>query len=211
MSKIEVSLVKQLCRFAAALVNGNEDIITDAINRAVESGLSTLQLREVILTSYLFDGYPTALEGFRILTDITGSVPENTPELIYTPDNIATWRRRGEPLCREIYGPQYEPLMKRVAQIAPELSDAMIVEGYGKVLAREGLEPRIRELCVVTILTSKYKPRQLLSHAIGALRLGATPGSLYDALNAAVEIVPQENIERSKKVIENAIHQTGLP
>jgi len=204
-------LEEQLCRFAAALVNGNEDIITNAINRAEESGLSTMQLREVILTSYLFDGYPTALEGFRILTDLTGSVPENPPELIYTPDNIATWRKRGEPLCRAIYGPQYEPLMKRVAQIAPELSDAMIVEGYGKVLAREGLESRIRELCVVTILAAKYKPRQLLSHAIGALRLGAAPDSLYDALNAAVEIAPPENIERSRIVIESAINQIGQP
>lgn len=202
---------EQLCRFAAALVNGNEDIITNAINRAEESGLSTMQLREVILTSYLFDDYPTALEGFRILTDLTGSVPENPPELIYTPDNIATWRKRGEPLCRAIYGPQYEPLMKRVAQIAPELSDAMIVEGYGKVLAREGLESRIRELCVVTILAAKYKPRQLLSHAIGALRLGAAPDSLYDALNAAVEIAPPENIERSRIVIESAINQIGQP
>ncbi len=166
---------------------------------------------EVILTSYLFDGYPTALEGFRILTDLTGSVPENPPELIYTPDNITIWRERGIPLCRNIYGPQFEPLMKRVSQIAPELSDAMIVEGYGKVLAREGLEPRVRELCVVTILAVKYKPRQLLSHAIGALRLGATSDNLYTALNAAIEIAPPERIERSREVIENAINQISQP
>ncbi len=151
------------------------------------------------------------MEGFRLLSEIAGPSGVDRADLTYTPHNIAAWRKRGEPLCRKIYGAQYEPLMARIARIAPELSDAMIVEGYGKVLAREGLEPRQRELCVVAILTVKFKPRQLLSHALGALRLGATSEQLLNIIEIATEIKIDENIEKAREVVEEAIDKYGLP
>lgn len=198
------------CRVAAALVSGSDDIILDCLKSALGAGVTVSELREVILTSYLFDGYPTALEGFRLLTGLTGS-PEEQTDLEYNPDNIAAWRERGEPLCRTIYGPQYEVLMERVAEIAPELADAMIVEGYGKVLSRNGLSPRVRELCVVTILTAKYRPRQLLSHALGALRLGADADQLYEVLEAVEEVIQGADIHKARRVMEEALRKVALP
>ncbi|MDP8238740.1 MAG: carboxymuconolactone decarboxylase family protein [Candidatus Hatepunaea meridiana] len=200
-----------LYRVTATLVSGEEDIIKESFQEALNAGIIISQLREVILTSYLFDGYPTALEGYRILFELVGYQSIDKTDLTYNPVSIESWRKRGEPLCRTIYGPQYELLMKRVMQIAPELSDAMIVEGYGKVLSRDGLEPRVRELCVVTILAVKYKPRQLLSHTLGALRLGATPEHLLYLLDVISEITPNGNINKAHKIIEEAISKYSLP
>ncbi len=201
----------QLCRVAAALVRSDEETVRNSLQQAIDNGITASQLREVILTSYLFDGYPTALEGFRLLSEITSPSGVDRADLTYTADNITAWRKRGEPLCRKIYGTQYEPLMARVAWIAPELSDAMIVEGYGKVLSRDGLEPRQRELCVVAILAVKFKPRQLLSHALGALRLGATPEQLLNIIDITAEIANDENSDKARTVIKEAIDKYGLP
>ncbi|MFC2150281.1 carboxymuconolactone decarboxylase family protein [Calditrichota bacterium] len=165
------------------------------------------EIREVILTSYLFDGYPSALEGFRLLSDLelrhsclrksseahsqrlsgthSGETssdsaacdqvsPPDRSKLNYTPANLSLWRSRGVPLYRQIYGDQADKLQARVQAFAPELADAMLVEGYGKVLSRDALDIATRELCIVTMLAVKDKPRQLLSHALGALRVGAT-------------------------------------
>jgi len=162
-------------------------------------------LREVILTSYLFDGYPTALEGFRILAELVNTSSPEKLEFEYSPENVTLWRRRGELLCRQIYGSQYESLIARVERIAPELADAMLVEGYGKVLARDQLPIQARELCIVAILAAKCKPRQLLSHALGALRLGASPEQLLNVLESAIECAPTRNIERAREIIKEAI------
>ena len=202
---------RDLCRFAAALVSGEEDTIRACIQSAVSNGVTQLQLREVILTSYLFDGYPTALEGYRILADMYGSAADNAVDLYYSPENIETWRKRGEPLCRTIYGDQFEKLRNRVTAIAPELSDAMMVEGYGKVLSREGLEPRLRELCVVTILTVKKRPRQLLSHSLGALRLGATADQLQVAFEAVSGKALLENVEVWNRIMGKISNNSRLP
>jgi len=145
------------------------------------------------------------LEGYRLLSEISDPSGVDRADFHYSAENISTWRERGEKLCRKIYSSQYEPLMARVARVAPELSEAMIVEGYGKVLSREGLEPRRRELCVVAILTVKYKPRQLLSHALGALRLGATPEQLKNTVETAAAFSSAENSEKVREIIEKAI------
>lgn len=200
-----IGLEQQLCKVAAVLVAGDDERIRDVLKNALDDGIRQSILREVILTAYLFDGYPTALEGFRILAEISTPAENNQSEFKNHQQNITLWRARGEKLCRTIYGPQYEPLMRRVAVIAPELADAMLVEGYGKVLAREQLEPRIRELCIVAILAVKNKPRQLLSHALGALRLGADAVQLRNAVKTAEEFSPAETLMKTQRIIDNAI------
>ena len=192
---------------AATLVHGDEDDLRTAFHRALDSGIPAEVLREVVFTSYLFDGYPTALEGFRQLAMVAG-IPNPPPlDVEYTANSISDWRIRGERLCRMVYGAQFESLTDMVLQFAPELSDAMLVEGYGKVLSRDRLDPKIRELVVVAILASKNRPRQLLSHCLGALRLGATEQELREIVVASLEDSPPECAPRSMTILEDAIRR----
>lgn len=200
------STLTHLCRIAAALCRHDHAICKSTLSKAIDEGITATQIREVILTSYLFDGYPTALEGFRILSELPASQPIEYDDLNYSSDTIIKWRERGEKLCQAVYGPQFEPLMERVDSYAPELKDAMIVEGYGKVLSRDGLDIVERELCIVAMLVTKFYPRQLLSHALGALRMGATPQQLRSTLLWINDLVPQKHIDKSHEIIERSIN-----
>jgi len=201
--------IQPLCRFAAALCAGDEDSLREAVNLALDQYIPVSMLREVVLTSYLFDGYPTALEGFRILSSISG-LPKSAERDRYTPEDVSHWRERGERLCRMVYGPQFERLTEHILEIAPELAEAMIIEGYGKVLSRPGLDVRLRELCVVTILACKGRERQLLSHILGSLRLGASEENIATALNAAESLCPVKRIARARKVLKDAIQRHNM-
>ncbi len=228
VNRIIHSKLYYLSQVAGSLCRCNETTIIACFRKALDNGITVIELREVILTSYLFDGYPTALEGFRLLarcqvsvpdsintspimqhepqadTEILGVTTSSCDDLSYHSDNVSLWRQRGEKLCGLIYGPQYLPLMDRVAQIAPELSDSMIVEGYGKVLSRGGLDTMLRELCVVTILSVKNRPRQLLSHTLGALRLGATTDDLQTVLQSISKLFPLENFQSVNQIFNKA-------
>jgi len=209
--KIEDRLLEALVRTAAALCTGDDGLLRAAFNRALDSGATPAMLREVVHTSYLFDGYPTALEGFRILSEIAGVPKTQTQDFSYTSANVELWRERGAMLCRTIYGPQFERLISHVAQFAPELSDAMLVEGYGKVLSREHLNPLVRELCVVAILAAKNRPRQLLSHSLGALRLGAEPDQLRSIVAWIADLVPTANLTHAGETISEALAKSVVP
>jgi 4-carboxymuconolactone decarboxylase len=60
----------------------------------------------------------------------------------------------------------------------PDLAVWMLEEGYGRVLSRPGLAARERERVAVTVLAALGWERQLVSHLIGARRLGASASGI---------------------------------
>jgi AhpD family alkylhydroperoxidase len=103
---------------------------------------------------------------------------------------VAAWRRRGERLCRQVYGAVYPRLIARVHALHPDLAVMMVEQGYGRVLSRSGLDQKTRELVAVTVLAAGGWERQLVSHVMGALRLGAEPGDVRLAVRAGVNGAP---------------------
>jgi 4-carboxymuconolactone decarboxylase len=90
----------------------------------------------------------------------------------------------------------YERLRVNIRDLHPALDAWMIVEGYGKVLSRPGLDLKRRELCVVAACAVLEQERQLHSHLHGALNAGATPAEVDDALAAVDDLLEPATRER---------------
>jgi 4-carboxymuconolactone decarboxylase len=108
------------------------------------------------------------------------------------------WRRRGEATCRLVYGAMYERLRVNIRALHPELDDWMIVEGYGKVLSRPGLDLARRELCIVAACAASAQDRQLHSHLHGALNVGVAPRTLTEALDALEGVVAEDRLASTR-------------
>jgi 4-carboxymuconolactone decarboxylase len=65
----------------------------------------------------------------------------------------------------------------------------MIVDGYGKVLSRPGLDLARRELCIVAACAASRQDRQLHSHLHGALNAGAPPIVVSQTLSAIEDLL----------------------
>lgn len=139
-------------------------------------------MEESLLQSYLFLGFPATLTAVAAWKDLSGQHPPETDPLAKALA-VEDWSRRGEAVCREVYGPTYDKLRRNVNRLNPAIDRWMITEGYGKVLGRPGLDLLDRELCIVALLTVTAWEPQLHSHLRGALNVGASP----DAVSAAVE------------------------
>ena len=151
------------------------------IEWALMENVPAQEIYEVILQSYLFAGYPTAIESLFVLRDV---LHKKGMSLKDEDSNyrVNEWRERGLELCRQVYGNNFDQLQKNMREISPELEEWMIVEGYGKVLSRPQLGAVERELCTVAALTAMGKERQLLSHIRGALNVGAEEDEVREAI-----------------------------
>lgn len=154
-----------LVRLSAALRSGGE-----ALRQAMVDALPlpSAEVEEAILQSYLFLGYPAALNGFGLWREVSGR--EAPPP---APDDPLSWADRGEEVCRSVYGGSYPALRENIRSLNPDMEGWMVEEGYGKVLGRPGLPLPVRELCIVGLLAVQRAPRQLHSHLRGALNTGA--------------------------------------
>jgi 4-carboxymuconolactone decarboxylase len=164
--------------------------------RAASSEVPPVWIEELILQTYLFGGFPRGLNAMREWRRASGR-PAPTRDEGERLDATATWARQGEETCRTVYGEMYDRLRVNIRQLHPAFDTWMIVEGYGKVLSRPGLDLKRRELCVVAACAVLEQERQLHSHLHGALNAGATADEVDETLRVVDDMLDSRARERA--------------
>jgi 4-carboxymuconolactone decarboxylase len=185
---------RTLVRISVALAAGEPRDLRDVLEEGARLE-DPEKVEEVILQSYLFLGYPAALNAFGLWREVSGRDPGYP-----CPEDWEGWGQRGEEVCRTVYGGQYEGLRRNVRALHPDMERWMVVEGYGKVLGRPGLDLTTRELCIAALLAVLRAPRQLYSHLRGALNAGADPAAVEEVLDLACARLGEERTEQARAV-----------
>lgn len=164
-----------LVRAAAAIAEGKTPELEARLSAAREAGVPALWIEELLLQSMLVVGYPLALVAFGVWRRLTGAPPgerDGAEPLAHA--DWAAWAERGATVCRAVYGRAYHKLLLNLRGLHPALADLVLVDAYGKVIGRPGLDLARRELCTVAAIAVLGTAEQLHSHLRGALNTGAT-------------------------------------
>ena len=182
----------QLIDLAAILAAGTEAEMRTALESAARSPIDPIWVEELVLQTYLFAGFPRTLNGMRLWRRASGR-PAQMPD---REESLATrWTRRGEQTCETVYGSLYKRLRANIRSLHPAL-DSWMIDLYGRVLGRSGLDLRRRELCIVAACAALEQDRQLHSHLHGALNAGATPEEVDDTLRIVSPRIGAESSQR---------------
>ena len=166
------SATRELIQLAVVIACGDEREIRSAMARAAgRQGPPAAWVEELILQSYLVVGFPRTLNAAREWRRASGRrAPPTDPGADY--GHVRAWEQQGEATCARVYGRTYRRLRVNIRDLHPALDAWMIVDGYGKVLSRPGLDLRRRELCIVAVCAAHGQERQLHAHLRGALNAG---------------------------------------
>jgi len=199
LAPLEAGL-RHLVRIAGAIAGSPEGQMRSTMSEAVEE-VDPEMVEEIILQSYLFAGFPRALNAARAWRAVSGrSAPTDDEEA--TAKDFAAWRKRGEKTCAIIYGDHYEKLRENIRALHSALDEWMIVDGYGKVLSRPGVDLRTRELCVVAACAVSGQQRQLHSHLHGALNAGSSAGEVASVLDALSDLISRDDLSRYRQLLQ---------
>lgn len=227
--------IRHLVRVAGAIAGLPEGQVRSLMSDALDE-TDHVAIEEIILQSYLFAGFPRTLNAMRtwravseraapLLTEATagGSTASEVTSAVDNADerlddaadgfagDLKTWRRRGEETCAIVYGESYEKLRENIRSLHPALDDWMIVDGYGKVLSRPGVDLKTRELCVVAACAVSGQQRQLHSHLHGALNAGATAGEVGGVLDALGDLISRDDLLRYRQLLQKVANSSDSP
>ncbi len=178
-----------LVRAAAALAEGRITELEQRFREARAAGVPDLWVwvEELLLQSLLLVGYPLALVAFGVWREVTGPIARGGDsageELAH--EEWQAWAERGAQVCAAVYGRAYHKLLVNLRSLHPALEDLVLVDAYGKVIGRPGLDMKRRELCTVAAIAVLGTAQQLHSHLRGALNTGAT----HAEVEAVLELV----------------------
>jgi 4-carboxymuconolactone decarboxylase len=188
-------------RIAGAIAGSPEGQVRAVMSDAVNS-VDPDAVEEIILQSYLFAGFPRALNAARAWRAVSG---RRAPAADVEAPDLAKWRERGERTCEIVYGASYEKLRRHIRELHPVLDDWMIVDGYGKVLSRPGVDLRTRELCVVAACAVSGQQRQLHSHLHGAFNAGASEGDVAAVFDALSDLIARDDLSRYRQLLQKVV------
>jgi 4-carboxymuconolactone decarboxylase len=173
-----------LVRIAAATATGDETKLRERMVAARGANVPLLWVEELLLQSFLNVGYPLALVAFGVWRSVAGP-PRDSGESIAHPE-WERWTKRGVEACNEVYGRTYHKLLLNLRALHPAIEPLVVVDAYGKILGRPGLDPKRRELCTLAAIAMLRAERQLHAHLRGALNTGSTREEV-DAVLALIE------------------------
>ena len=199
LAPIEASL-RHLVRIAGAIAGSPEGQVRSLMSEALDE-VDPVSVEEIILQSYLFAGFPRTLNAMRVWRNVSER-PAPATDVEVSPADFETWRGRGEETCAVVYGESYEKLRANIRKLHPALDEWIIVDGYGKVLSRPGVDLRTRELCVVAACAVSGQQRQLHSHLHGALNAGASPGEIAAVLDALGDLISRDDLARYRQLLQ---------
>jgi len=164
--------------------------------------------REALLQVHVFAGFPRLVEAYGVLAEAGGlgerGADERTPEgsdAAAAGMALDAERERGRALFDRIYGGDAAAVRALLEGYDADFAAWIEGHAYGRVLARPGLEPAMRELCAVCALAALGQERQLASHARGSLRLGATTDDVAGAIAAVEDLIGAGRAETARRVV----------
>jgi len=110
-----------------------------------------------------------------------------------------SWATRGSAVCAAVYGRAYHKLLLNLRALHPALEDLVLVDAYGKVIGRPGLDLKRRELCTVAAVAVLGTAQQLHSHLRGSLNTGATRAEVEAVLALVAADLSPENLRRARE------------
>lgn len=182
VSALEPS-TEALVRVAAAVAVGDGPELEKRLQAARSAGVPGLWVEELLLQSMLVVGYPLALVAFGVWRAVAGPAPaEGHGAESLAHEDWEAWAARGAAVCRRVYGRAYHKLLVSLRALHPALEDLVLVDAYGKVIGRPGLDLKRRELTTVAAIAVLGAAQQLHSHLRGALNTGASVAEIEAVL-----------------------------
>jgi 4-carboxymuconolactone decarboxylase len=188
--------------FVAACV-GSGAQVREALRAAAKARVPAKDVDEVLLLVVAYAGVPRAILAFTEWRHLA-----KAPSAA---NKVGGRLEAGEATFRAVYGARADRIRAELRGLHPELHDAVIEDAYGRILSREGLSARERELLAVATLVALDAPRQAAAHAIGARSAGAASEEILAAAALAEPHRDRDSIGAAQRALRDALRLPANP
>jgi 4-carboxymuconolactone decarboxylase len=184
-----------------ALVSiGRFNLLHFLLKSMLEKKLQPGAIREILLQSHLFAGFPRAINGLTLFAELVDELRIDIATADESPE-AGDRRSRGRALFSRVYGNNAEAVLESLHSLHPDYDKWILEDAYGRVLARPHLAGKTRELCAVAALTACGVRKQLCSHILGAVNLGASPEEVASSIRSVGAVVDEKKIDDALEIL----------
>lgn len=200
---------EKLVTIVAFAVKGNLDQLNKELNAGLDAGLTVNEVKEMLVHSYAYAGFPRAIRGLQTLMSVLeerkakGITDEWGREASPIVDRGDKYER-GKNILAEISGttpPEGRPT-SGYANFSPEIETFLKEHLFADIFERDVLTYAQREMVTISILTSLGGAEPMLrSHMNIGLKVGITPDELKQIINTISRNVSDADTESARQIM----------
>ncbi|MCG6534247.1 MAG: carboxymuconolactone decarboxylase family protein [Syntrophales bacterium LBB04] len=176
---------RELCTITMLTCLGKTEELNLHLTVAMRVGWKVEEIRELMLLCVIPAGWPPVIDALRFLGTWCekNTIPMPPGKKLRKEYGKTDWYKTGKKKCAKLYGKKiWKQYCRRIAAVDPDLAEYTVSELYGKLLSRDTIDDKTRELCFVAGTGAIRSKSTLKMHISGALNSGATPAEVKEAL-----------------------------
>lgn len=202
---------KHIITIAAYTGRGDLHQLQPALNAALDSGLTINEIREVLVHSYAYCGFPRSLRGLQTFISVLdkrksrGIADAPGQDACPTKDKRSRYDR-GCAILAEISGIPVNAPKAAYAEFAPVMERFLKEHLFADIFERDVLTYNERELATVSILAAIGGVEPMARSHMGiCLNLGITPAQLHQLLDIVSRNIGPGEADASPERAEHAV------
>lgn len=173
---------------------------------ALDSGVSPIELREIIYQLAPFIGFPKTLNAIGVVNEVFMERNIKLPLENQSTTDDSNRHQMGFEIQNPLYGDEIKQLFKDLpADFDSFVPNFLTDFGFGDFYTRGGLDLKTRELLVLVVLTTLGMNSQIKYHTIGNLKAGNSKDVIVAAIVQTIPYIGFPNALNALKIIQNII------
>lgn len=209
---------EKIVTISAFTAKGELEKLKIELNAGLDAGLTVNEIKEIIVHSYAYCGFPRAIRGLQTLILVLDQrkekgVNDNWGREASPITDTRGKYQRGKDILAELSGITTSEGRPQTgyAALSPEIETFLKEHLFADIFERDVLTYAEREMVTVSILTSIGGVDPMLdSHINISLNVGITPEQLSQLIDIIEVNVGKKEADTAKLVLNEVLHNKGL-
>jgi 4-carboxymuconolactone decarboxylase len=200
----QISIIQIACFTAKGELNN----LKHALNQGLDSGLTVNEIKEVIVHTYAYCGFPRSIRGLQTFLEVLDerkakSIEDNWGKEASTIDDSRDKYDRGVEVLEELVQTKLTGPRPAYQQFSPEMDIFLKEHLFADIFERDVLTYADRELVTISVLSSIGGVEPMLrSHLSICLNVGLTPGQLNEFVAVIKTTVGKKEGKDAQEVLD---------
>jgi len=202
---------KNIVRIAALTGKGDLTELPVAFNVGLDEGMTVNEVREVLVHTYAYAGFPRSLRGLQTLITVLDErkakgITDNFGREASPNTDSRSKYERGRDILSEISGVPADAPKAGYAQLAPEIEVFLKEHLFADLFERDVLTYAEREIATISILAAIGGVEPMMkSHMNIAINVGVTPDQLRNLLAIIEQNIGRSEADAGKMVLNDIL------
>ena len=202
---------KSIITIASLTAKGDLVQLKSALNKGLEAGLSVNEVKEVLVHTYAYCGFPRSIRGLQTFMEVLnerkakGIIDELGKEASPIKEDGNKYER-GKTILEQITKTPQSNILTGYSAFAPVIDTFLKEHLFADIFERDILTYAQRELITISVISSIGDAEPMLkAHLSIALNVGVTPVQLKEFISVIKPIIGRKKTKSASEVVNEML------